>query len=173
MKYYEMDRVVPRAKMQEGIDLCKTNVSDFLKDARIIMDENRLNHAYVSVHFAIEELGKLLLFKDALMKDTADPVTLEASRIFRGSKAHRNKENRAWEFLDPKYSVIFDEGMFVEGLFEKGMWVHQENTMAETETRLDWTFVDFYTQLWHLGRDIKRDLLTALVNHIAEKVSLI
>lgn len=60
MDYRKEDRIVPRAKMQQGIDLCRINVADFLEDAKLVIAENRLNHAYVSVQFAIEELGKLV-----------------------------------------------------------------------------------------------------------------
>lgn len=150
--------------MQEGIDLCKTNIANFLKDARLIIAENRLSHAYISVQFAIEELGKLLLFRDHLEKSTNDPVKLSKG-IFR---YHPKKEKRAWEFLDPKFSLIFDEGVWKEGMWIKGMW--QENTTATYQTRLDCAFVDFYAMRWQLGREIKPELLIALINHIEEKL---
>jgi hypothetical protein len=55
-------------------------------------------------------------------------------------------------------------------MWQKGMW--KENTYAIYETRLDCAFVDFYALRWQLGRDIKKELLINLINHIEEKLPL-
>ncbi len=159
------DRVIPRAEMPRGIDLCKQNALDFLKDARILANEARLGHAYVSVQFAIEEPGKILLFRDKLKSDSSDPLVFKKNPTFSN---HPGKTERAWKFLDPKFKIIFDEGAFQRGLFEKGM--AQEDTCAEYRTRIDCAFVDYYALRWQLGREIKKDLLANLINHIETKL---
>lgn len=93
-----MNQEILRAKMQEGISLCKANVSDFLKDARLIIAEKRLNHAYVIVEFAIEELGKAVMLSEALKKSKSDPVIVEG-RVF---TSHKDKDDKAWTVLDPQ-----------------------------------------------------------------------
>ena len=161
----ERDRIVPRAKMPTGIELCKKNITDFLEDAKLIIGEERLSHAYVSVQFALEELGKILIFRNKLKDDQNDPLRITKKEAFQN---HQRKTAKVWEFLDPKYRVIFDEGVWEDGIWEKGVW--QENTYAEYETRLDCAFVDYYADNWYVGRDIKKDLLVRLISHIEEKL---
>jgi AbiV family abortive infection protein len=158
-------RIVPRADMPEGIELCKKNALDFLKDARVLIGEKRIGHAYISVQFAIEELGKILIFKDKLAIDMSDPLIITKKEAF---SSHQTKTDRAWRFLDSKFKKIFDEGVFEKECVEKGVAV--EDTFAEYETRLDCAFVDYYASRWQLGRDIKEALLLGLIDHIECKL---
>lgn len=151
--------------MPAGIDLCKKNITDFLEDAKLIMGEGRLSHAYINVQFALEELGKILIFRNKLKGDKSDPLTITKREAF---QYHPRKTEKVWEFLDPKFKKIFDEGVWEDGFWEKGFW--QENTYAEYETRLDCAFVDYYADNWHVGRDIKKELLAKLISHIEEKL---
>lgn len=159
------DRIIPRGEIPKGIELCKENILDFLKDARLIIAEGRLSHAYISVQFALEEFGKILIFRDKLKNDAADPLVIKQKEAF---SSHQSKTERVWKFLDPKFRTIFDEGLFADGIVVKGMCV--ENTYAEYQTRLDCAFVDYYTLRWQFGRDIKKELLMNLINHIEEKL---
>lgn len=159
------DRLIPRAKMKEGIDLCKSNILDYLKDARLIMSDGRLNHAYVSVQFAIEEFGKIVMLKDALMASTNDIVTVKGS-VF---TSHKGKSPNAWRILDQKFKTIFGEGDFDDEDFSHVSFV--TDTKASHDTRLDCAFVDFDEGIWHIGRDIKQKLLEELINHIEENLS--
>ena len=159
------DRIVPRARMQAGIDLCKKNITDFLEDAKLIIHEERLSHAYISVQFALEELGKILVFRNKLEIDQNDPLRITKKEAF---QSHKRKTEKVWEFLDPKFKKIFDEGFFDRAFFEKGFF--QTDTYAEYETRLDCAFVDYYAGNWHVGRDIKKELLVKLISHIEEKL---
>ena len=154
-------RVIPRVEMPKGIELCKKNVLDFLNDAKIIVGENRIGHAYISVQFALEELGKILIFRDKMENDRSDPLVITKKEAFSN---HAAKTDRAWKFLDPKFRVIFDEGVWEKGIWARGLWV--EDTYAEYQTRLDCAFVDYYAQRWQLGVDIKQELLMDLINHV-------
>jgi len=165
LKKVNDDRIIPRAEMPKGIDLCKQNVLAFLNDARLIISENRLSHAYISVQFALEELGKILIFRDKMTSDNSDPLVIKKNEAFSN---HSSKTEKAWTFLDTKFKRIFDEGAFEIGLFVKGM--AQEDTYAEYQTRLDCAFVDYYALRWQIGRDIKKELLVNLINHIEEKL---
>jgi AbiV family abortive infection protein len=166
MKKVNVDRVIPRIEMSKGIALYKQNSLDFLKDARILIKEGRLSHSYISVQYAIEELGKILIFGDKLASNNSDLITIKKNEAFGN---HPIKAERAWKFLDTKYRRIFDEGVWEQGIWEKGMW--KEDTFADYQTRLDCAFVDYYASRWQLGRDIKKDLLVNLINHIEEKLA--
>ena len=58
---------IPLSKVSQGIELCKQNVADFVCDARNIMKQGKLYHAYVSFQFALEEFGKIMFIKEALL----------------------------------------------------------------------------------------------------------
>jgi AbiV family abortive infection protein len=159
------DRIIPRAKMPEGIDLCKANITEFLKDAKFLIDNSTLSHAYISVQYAMEELGKIRLFRDKLKNDANDSLVIKYEEAF---KSHEGKTEKALEFLGKGFERVFDEGVWEKGIWEKGIWV--EDTYVEHETRLDCAFVDFYAGNWQVGRDIKKELLVKLINRIEEKL---
>ena len=159
------DRVIPRAKMPEGITLCKTNITQFLKDARLLVDNSTLSHAYISVQYALEELGKILIFREKLAIDKSEPLTITQKEAF---KSHYGKTEKTLKFLGKGYDKVFDETLFEEGMTEKG--VSMEYTYVNHETRLDCAFVDFYALSWQNDRAIKKDLLIKLVNRIEEKL---
>ena len=161
-----IDKLIPRKLVQEGIDFCKRNITDFLADAKIIIAEGRINHAYVMVEFAIEEFGKIIMIKEAFNSDLNDPFRVKGE-VFGD---HKGKSEKAWEVLDPKFRIIFDDGMFVEGMWQREMWEKQEDTTASHKTRCECAFVDFTGSVWIVGRDIKEDLLEKLVTHIEENL---
>lgn len=156
----QKNRIIPRKLMQNGIDLCKQNISDFLNDACLIIAQGRLNHAYVFVEFAIEELGKIIILEEALKSGIGDHVTVNEDVFTK----HNQKSKKAWTVLDSKYRTIFDEGCFEEGVWERG--VFKQNTTASHKTRCECAFVDFTGSQWILGRDIKKGLLQDLIAHI-------
>ena len=145
------------------MELCKKNILDFLRDAKIIIKERRLNHAYVSVQFAIEELGKIVMLKEALESSKDDSVLVE-EKVFR---SHREKSEKAWTVLSPKFKTIC-EGIFNNRLFDPRLF--NTPTTVSHETRLECAFVDF-NGTWHIGRRIKEDSLTDLIAHIEEILS--
>jgi len=160
------DKLIPRKLMQKGIEVCKRNITDFLADANLIMAEGRINHAYVMVEFAIEEFGKIKMIKDAFNSDLNDPFRVKGA-VFGD---HKGKSEKAWEVLDPKFRIIFDEGMWKEGTWQRGTWEKQEDTTASHKTRCECAFVDFTGSIWIVGRDMKKDLLQSLIIHIEEKL---
>ena len=153
--------------MQDGIDLCKRNIADFLADAKLIIAENRLCHALISVEFAIEELGKVLALRDAIKQNLKDAVKVEAW-VFGGRDSHHLKSERVWGFLDPKHKTVFDEGVWDDEIWQHGMWL--TNTKISHETRCDCAFVAFIGGKWLLGRDIKQERLVKLISHIEERL---
>ena len=162
--------MIPKEKMQEGIELCKRNIADYLKDARLVIGKGRLNHAYVSVQLSIEELGKIRMLREALSdnKNTKDVIAVKDT-VF---ASHKGKSDKAWEFLDPKFRNIFGEVGFEdtgEGGFDPRGF--DTITMAGHRTRLQCAFVDFHLDKWWLGRKIEEKKLIELINHIEERFS--
>jgi len=111
-----------------------------------------MNHAYVLVQFAIEELGKILLITEAFNSDPNDPFSVNGEFF-----SHKVKDKKAWKILDRNCRMIFDEGVFEAGVFEMGIF--KQNTEASHWTRCECAFVDFTGSQWILGRDIKEELL--------------
>ena len=151
--------------MSEGIDLCKANITRFLKDGRLLIDNSTLSHAYISIQYAIEELGKILIFRDKLSNDKSDPLIITYEEAF---KSHYGKTEKALYFLGKGFERVFDEGVFERGVVEKG--IAQEDTYVEHETRLDCAFVDYYALMWQNGREFKKELLIKLIERIEQKL---
>jgi AbiV family abortive infection protein len=164
-KFNERDRIVKRAEMSIGIETCKENIRQFLKDAKLLMDTSTLSHAYISVQYSMEELGKILILRQKLVIDKSDPLIITHREAF---KSHEGKTEEALLFLGSGYDKIFDEGVFEEGCVEKGLAVM--DTFVKHETRLDCAFVDYYGGMWQNGRDIRKELLVKLINRIEEKL---
>jgi AbiV family abortive infection protein len=150
-------KLIPKAKIQEGIELCKSNIRDYLKDARLIILEGRLNHAYIFVQLAIEEFGKTVMLKEALQSATSDPI-LVSHTVF---DSHKNKPEKAFTILDPKVRRIH-QGGYGTG-FARGFDI---STEVEHNTRLDCAFVDFDGNYWFRGRTIDKNKLEALIQNI-------
>jgi AbiV family abortive infection protein len=146
----DIKRIIPRADMQKGIDKCKDNVTDYLKDTCLIAKSGRLHHAIISLEFALEEFRKILLLKETMDNDKSDPVKINGYEFC----SHNKKVKRALQFLDPmqKYRVLF-ESVFERGVFVAGMW--EGETVIGDQTRLDCAFVDYINNDWTLGRSIK------------------
>jgi AbiV family abortive infection protein len=160
-------RPIPKNLMQDGINLCKQNVTQFLDDSRLVIAQGRLNHAYILVQLGIEELGKIVILNEATDSATTDSIEVDAS-VF---TSHNKKSEKAWNVLDTKYRLIFDEGNWKEGFRKSGTSTHI--TFASHETRLQCAFVNFDGQQWTQGCNIKENSLQNLISHIEEKIKVI
>jgi AbiV family abortive infection protein len=113
MRGKKKDREIPRAKIQEGVNLCKKNIFSFLNTAESLLESDNLNHAAINVEFAIEEFGKILILKDEYGKGT-DPVQVPDD-VFTSPK---HKPERAWKIGDP-YALDSKYKMISNGGFER------------------------------------------------------
>ena len=161
----DIERKVPRALMIDGIEKCKDNIADYLQDAQIIAKTGRLYHAIISLEFALEEFGKILLLKENLTNDKRDPVEINGNEFC----SHSRKADRALRVLDPrqKFRVLF-EGFWERGFWEAGMW--EGETVIGDSTRLDCCFVDFIKNEWALGRKINPDYFQEFVALIEQEI---
>jgi AbiV family abortive infection protein len=157
---------IPRAKMQEGIDLCKKNIHNFLDSAEILNQAHKTLHAFILAEFALEEFGKIQILKKGFEKSVADPIEVNRHDFI----DHSEKEKEAWKQLDPKYSII-KVGGFEEGFEGKHGIGFEKETKTGHSTRIDVAFVDFDEDLgvWHIGREIDSLLLQNLIEHLRQK----
>jgi AbiV family abortive infection protein len=102
----------------KGIDLCKKNVNDFLDTAEILNKANRTLHAFIAAEFALEEFGKIQILKEVFEKNNSDPVEVNGHYF----RSHPDKEEKAWEELDPEYKIIKSGGFEEDFEGEHGYW---------------------------------------------------
>jgi AbiV family abortive infection protein len=148
--------------MQVGIEKCKGNIVDYLRDAMLIADTGRLHHAIVCLEFALEEFGKILLLEETMVKNKSDPVEVDGNEFC----DHNKKSDRALSHLDPteKFRVLFSP-LWERGMWEIGMW---GETVIGDRTRLDCSFVDFINNDWILGKKIDERYLQDLISVIEQ-----
>jgi AbiV family abortive infection protein len=160
------DLYIPRNQVQEGVDKCKQNITDYLSETELLMSQGKLDHALILIEFGIEEFGKILIIKRAFESDPNDPFKITAKKFY----DHEKKSKKAWTVLNKKYKILFDEGVCLPNtLFERGVAV--EYTLADHEGRLRSAFVDYCSGQWLLGCDIKEDYLKGLIAEIRNKLS--
>jgi hypothetical protein len=167
--YGEINLKIPRGKMQEGIDLCKKNVNDFLDSAEVLNNAHRTLHAFILAEFALEEYGKIQILKEALEETNNDLVEVNRHDLLH----HQHKEKEAWEELDSKFRVI-KSGGYAEGYESRHGIGFEKETTTGHPTRKDVAFVDFDEGfgVWHLGREIKPLLLQNLIRYLRQKILL-
>lgn len=158
---------IQRTVLEEGVELCKKNILDYLEEARVIAETGSLNHAYVLVQFAIEELGKALCLEDELRYGAAETIDVSET-IFgkKGNKSHRIKFERAARVLDRRNLLVYRR-------IEPRKGVISEVEEASPELRLIYAYVDFDEdeQKWHVGYDIEQTRFLHLIENIEEEAS--
>jgi AbiV family abortive infection protein len=160
----DIERKVPTSIIKDGITLCKRNITDYLKDARIIIKQGRAYHAVISVEFALEEFGKILLIKESAQNPVNGVVDINGTKrgkVFEFCD-HNRKVNRALAVIDPegKYRTIFR--IWKGGIWKKGVWDEPE---IDHITRLQCAFVDFRNE-WELRTKIDSKLLGQFMNQL-------
>jgi len=151
---------IPLSEVINGIRYCQLNALNYLKDAQMILQEKRYGHAYVSVHLAIEELGKAVLLKEhaeKAWKNGADEISINLKTKW---KDHEYKTKKAWKILDPTLKMQ---------ILHKKTRLDINDTFASPSTRLKNAFADFNGKTWSLGDVIDEPKIEALIN-IVKKV---
>lgn len=158
---------------QEGIDLCRENVLDYLNEAKIIARKGLLHHAYVSVQLAIEETGKAIWLKDELNNSSTDPVNIPDVVFGKGKnarKSHWVKFERASKMLDPDLLWVC-KGIFNRKIFDPKIF--NAGREASPKTRLLNAYVHFdeKRQKWYIGCNVDKSKLNALIRKVEQVVS--
>lgn len=164
----DIERKVPKALMPKGIEKCRENAINYLEDARLIAKTGRLNHAVISLQFALEEFGKLLLIQESLNNATTDPIEINGKDFC----DHNAKAEKALKLVDPssKFRILV-EGWFGDwfsvGYFPLGYWGERA---INNKLRLDCAFVDFVNGNWLSDRLINPKNFQRLVDAVEQEL---
>jgi len=155
--------LIPISSVQKGIEYCKVNVRGYLDDAKALLTKRRIGHAYVSVQFAIEELGKALLLKKRraeAWKAGKWEISIEVGKEW---KSHNCKAKEAWTLLDPANKILHKRIPRLE----------IKDTEASPWTRPMCSYVEFNesSQTWQLGPAVDVPKLESLIKNIEEVIS--
>lgn len=149
---------IPISEVIKGIRYCQFNALSYLKDARIILQEKRPEHAYVNVQFAIEELGKAILLKERAeaWKNDTNEISI---KVVEEWKNHDYKTNKAFQVINPKLKIL-----------HKRTRLDKADTKVSNVTRLECGFAEFKedSNIWWLGPVIDKPALEALINNVEE-----
>ena len=152
-------RRIPLSEVIRGMNYCKVNALNYLKDARLILLEKRIEHAYISVQIAIEELGKMILLKEYAEKARKNGADKLLINIRDEWKNHDYKTNKAFQIIDQKLRIL-----------HKKTRLDKADTVVSNTTRLECGFAEFIEDsgIWWLGSVIDRPDLEALINNVEE-----
>ena len=142
------DRIIPLARLSEGLRLCAQNIRDLVVDAEIILSRGHGYHAVALAIFAFEELGKYSELKtlgEESRKRNESNVTVKDD-LFR---RHDHKQNIAKKLIpDDAMTILpaaFDARVFDPKAFQT------EVVSVEPQLRLECVFVDWVEGEWQFG----------------------
>ena len=141
------DRLIPVAKLPEGLGLCAQNIRDFIVDAATLLSKGHGWHAIALAIFAFEELGKyaeLRRIKES-SKNAHDVRVKDA--LFR---SHDYKQELARQVV-PSDSIILLPKYFGDKYFDSEFF-GTENVTITPNLRAECAFVDWVDGDW-LDRD--------------------
>ncbi len=148
---------------RHGIRLILDNVSQYVKDARLLVSDSSVAHATVLTLYASEELGKASLLFQA--KENRKFVV--DSRLFRSKNAHRLKMEEARHLLGD--SVILQSSVI--GRARVPFILGAPDVEASPNLRMDCTYVDFRDEKWVFGASFPVEHLANLLNRLEEEAS--
>lgn len=158
-----MARQIPRDRVEEGLSLCRRQISDLVDTARIILRGDTaglyLRFVYLLLQYAIEEFGKALMLKEEFLRNSSETLRFDKW------VSHEYKFNKAWDVLDKGLKVVH-EGAFDTSAFDPAIF--DTNVEASHRLRLEAGYVDYverkgeWTRITHIQKwDRDRFLLLA------------
>jgi AbiV family abortive infection protein len=157
--------VISKEIMSEGIRMILKNVSRYVRDARLLLKDNSVEHATLLALYAAEELGKASL----LYRTQEKGELVVDSALFRGKQAHEKKMNEARRLLGD--SVLLQSSIF--GRARLPFILGAPEVKATPELRMDCTFVDFREGKWRFGALFVAEHLNRLLLDIDTQTSSI
>ena len=155
-----------KSQIPHGIELCKQNIADFMDDTRIIMKKGKINHAYISFEFALEEFGKIIMLKEA----PTNPITKDKVVMSNNFFKHNKKCEIAIEKLGNEFKSVYDMNWFLRE--ELGLYPLWFGTKTSHKTRTECAFVGYRNDEFVIGKPIDPVKFTKLINLLEEKARL-
>lgn len=141
------------------------NVSRYVRDARLLLNDSSVEHATLLAMYAAEELGKASLLCQSLEK-SKPAVNL---RLFQGSRAHKVKMDEARRLVGD--SVLLQSSVF--GRARLPFILGAPEVEATPELRMDCTFVDFREGNWKFGAPFATEHLDTFLGDLETRASSI
>jgi len=160
-------QIIPKEKMDEGINLCRKNALEFLDSAEILIEAGKSKYGIILFQFAKEEIGKLALLRDAV-NDSSELISVPED-VFTN---HSTKDRKAVDLFGKDAWLI--KGGFEEDGFQifntfKGF---EKPIRTNHEVRLKCTFVNYDKgqKKWILGIDHNAGTLLAKIREVRTKL---
>ena len=161
------EKHIPKSEFPEGLSLCRKNALSLLESAKILINENKTNHAAILFQFAKEEVGKLASLMN--LSEESSETIMVPGEIF---STHKGKSEKAEALFGIDSWVLkggFDKRCFYcgpEGGFELAI-------ESDHDTRLKCAFVDYNDQLksWVIpGIEADKEVFLATIERAKEKL---
>jgi AbiV family abortive infection protein len=143
------DRIIPLAKLPEGLSLLDQNIRDFIVDSKMLVSKGHGWHAIALAIFAFEELGKyeeLQRLGDEARRRGEDKVRAKDA-LFR---FHQHKQKNARRLIS-KDAMILIPRYFSETYFSSKFFQTENESVDRPNLRLECTFVDWVDNDWQHG----------------------
>lgn len=159
-----MEERIPRDRMETGIKLCLSRVSEYLLDAERLSDrldagQGTLQDAAILVTFAVEELGKAIILRKRSEEQIGADIVKVEHQVFGGRDAHEHKQSEAFRLIDSSLKRLHRAG-FGPG-FGPGFDIH--NVDISPDIRLQLSFIDFKNSDWSQPPPVEPRRLKALI----------
>ncbi len=155
---------IPREKIENGITLCLSRVSEYLLDAERLSNQSAnqgtLQDAAILVTFAIEELGKAIILRKRSEEQSNAEIVQVEREAFGGRDAREHKQSEAFTQIDAKMKLL-PRAAFSAAAF--GPDFNTKDVDISPDTRLELSFVDFENGDWPRSPPIEPRRLKALV----------
>ncbi|MCJ7768463.1 AbiV family abortive infection protein [Candidatus Bathyarchaeota archaeon] len=161
------DRIIPVAKLPEGLRLCAQNIREFVADAQTLLSKGHGWHTIALAIFAFEELGKyaeLRRIKESV-KSGQDKVNVKDA-LFR---SHDYKQNFARKLI-PKEAMILLPAYFNNKYFGPEFFQTENVTPSDT-LRVQCVFVDWIDDDWRYGAAHDTERLKKFLNAIMDALN--
>jgi AbiV family abortive infection protein len=160
------DRIIPVARLSEGLRLCARNIRDFVTEAELILTKGHGWHAIALAIFAFEELGKyaeLRRFRESSENKDSVPVP---DALFR---FHDYKQKLARELV-PEDAMILLPTYFDSRYFSPEFFGTESVTPTPT-LRTQCVFVDWIDGDWRIGAPHDTERLKKFLNAIMDSLN--
>ena len=170
------DRIIPLAKLPEGLRLLGKNIRDFVVDSEMLVSKGHGWHAITLAIFAFEELGKyeeelgkyeeLQRLGDESRRRGEDKVRVKGA-LFR---SYQDKQGIARKLI-PKDAMILMPSYFDETYFDPKFFQTENETVDRPNLRSECTFVDWIDNDWRHGAPHDTEQLRKFLNAVMDALN--
>jgi len=160
-----MEKQIPRGKIETGITRCLSRVSGYLLDAERLIEpqtagQGSLQNATILLTFAIEELGKAVILRMRSEEKPQTETVVVEHQVFGGRDAHEHKQSEAFKLIDASLKRLHNAAFSATAF---GPDFDIEDVDISPATRLELSFIDFNDGDWSSPPPVEPKRLRALI----------